>query len=247
MSLANFMGSVGSFHRIQEFLNTEVRVDNRKISHPIDLLGLSQEYPYSLRKSASSKASESITNQSQLTLQSETLPDYPVSNAVVVQDGSFGWDKDTSPILRSLSFTIPREKFTMIVGPVGCGKSTLIKALLGEAFSMGGAIQVSSPEIAFCDQTAWHMNVSIQQSIIGVSKMDAIWYKSVIHACALETDLKQFPQGDRTVIGSSGVALSGGQSQRIVRVSLITWNLDLHAALGFSKSCICSERYYFFG
>jgi ABC-type transport system involved in cytochrome bd biosynthesis fused ATPase/permease subunit len=241
------MGSVGSFHRIQEFLNTEVRVDNRKISHPIDLLGLSQEYPYSLRKSASSKASESITNQSQLTLQSETLPDYPVSNAVVVQDGSFGWDKDTSPILRSLSFTIPREKFTMIVGPVGCGKSTLIKALLGEAFSMGGAIQVSSPEIAFCDQTAWHMNVSIQQSIIGVSKMDAIWYKSVIHACALETDLKQFPQGDRTVIGSSGVALSGGQSQRIVRVSLITWNLDLHAALGFSKSCICSERYYFFG
>jgi ATP-binding cassette subfamily C (CFTR/MRP) protein 1 len=227
MSLANFMGSVGSFHRIQEFLNTEVRVDNRKISHPIDLLGLSQEYPYSLGKPASSKASGSITNKSQLTLQSEALqsenlPDYPVSNAVVVQDGSFGWDKDKSPILPSISFTIPREKFTMIVGPVGCGKSTLIKALLGEAFSMGGTIHVSSPEIAFCDQTAWHMNVSIQQSIIGVSKMDTTWYKSVIHACALETDLKRFPQGDRTVIGSSGVALSGGQSQRIVRESLIT-------------------------
>lgn len=39
----------------------------------------------------------------------------------------------------------------------------------------------------------------------------------MIEACALEVDLKRLPKGDRTQIGSNGIALSGGQSQRIVR------------------------------
>ncbi|KAL4738175.1 P-loop containing nucleoside triphosphate hydrolase protein [Aspergillus similis] len=42
-----------------------------------------------------------------------------------------------------------------------------------------------------------------------------LWYTTVIQACALEQDLAQWPQGDQAIIGSRGVALSGGQSQRI--------------------------------
>lgn len=81
---------------------------------------------------------------------------------------------------------------------------------------MEGSIQISNPEIAYCDQNPWHMNASMRQSIIGISPMDETWYMSVLRACALEEDLKLLPKGDRIIIGSSGIALSGGQSQRIV-------------------------------
>jgi len=33
--------------------------------------------------------------------------------------------------------------------------------------------------------------------------------------CALQTDLDQFPYGDRTILGERGISLSGGQRARI--------------------------------
>lgn len=104
----------------------------------------------------------------------------------------------------------------MIVGPVGCGKSTLLKAILGEVPCMAGSVHLSSDRVAFCDQTPWHMNETIRNSIVTTSEFDEQWYATVIRACALEEDLRQLPRGDQTVIGSKGVALSTGQSQRVV-------------------------------
>ncbi|KAF4630786.1 hypothetical protein G7Y89_g7350 [Cudoniella acicularis] len=218
MALANFMGSVGSFHRIQEFLETDVRVDNRKVSKPLELPPSSTP----LKPSTTSSATQSIT-------EIDDLPGYPFAhpNPVVVQDGSFGWDKEKDPILSSINFSVPPEKFTMLVGPVGCGKSTLIKALLGEALTLHGSVQLSTPEVAFCDQTAWHMNATVRQSITGISRMDESWYNSVTRACALEQDFKQLPKGDRTIIGSSGTALSGGQSQRIALARAVYSQKDI--------------------
>jgi ATP-binding cassette subfamily C (CFTR/MRP) protein 1 len=140
------------------------------------------------------------------------------SQAVVIENGLFGWDKDKpSGILQGISMIVPRGKITMVVGPVGCGKSTLLKAVLGELPVMGGTLQLSSLRIALCDQTAWHVNGTVQQSITGSSAYDLRWYSSVVRSCALDEDLRQLPQGDQTQIGSKGIALSGGQSQRIVR------------------------------
>jgi ATP-binding cassette subfamily C (CFTR/MRP) protein 1 len=141
------------------------------------------------------------------------------SQAIVIENGYFGWDsvKQPSGTLQGINMIVPRGKVTMVVGPVGCGKSTLLKAVLGELPVMGGFLQVSSLRIALCDQTAWHVNGTVQESIIGVSEFDQRWYSSVVRSCALDEDLRQLPQGDQTQIGSKGTALSGGQSQRIVR------------------------------
>ena len=139
--------------------------------------------------------------------------------AIVIEDGYFGWDPEKQPegTLQQIDMIVPRGKITMVVGPVGCGKSTLLKAVLGELPVMGGSLQMSSLRIAFCDQSPWHTNGTVQESIIGVSNFDQRWYSSVVRACALDDDLAQLPQGDQTEIGSNGIALSGGQSQRLVR------------------------------
>lgn len=73
--------------------------------------------------------------------------------------------------------------------------------------------------MAYCAQTPWLVNESILKNICGLTELSLIneaWYDSVIHACALDEDIKLLPEGDRTIIGSRGLTLSGGQKQRLV-------------------------------
>lgn len=100
---------------------------------------------------------------------------------------------------------------------VGSGKSTLMQALLGETITHNGFLSVAlNDSIAFCAQTPWLVNKSFQQNILGTSVFDGPWYAEVLKACALLEDLRNYPAGDRTLVGSKGITLSGGQKQRIV-------------------------------
>jgi ATP-binding cassette subfamily C (CFTR/MRP) protein 1 len=219
MTLLTFMGSVGSFHRIQEFISTEAHVDSRKSIDSMELL-FRHDGEFIMKKpSISEEAADSEGEKSLVATPQEEHRPLSEFNAVIVVNGFFGWDRSKEPLLKNINIEVPREKFTIIVGPVGCGKSTLLKALLGEVPLLAGSIHVSSLEIAFCDQTPWHMNGTIQESIIGVGKLEETWYSTVLNACVLIEDLQQLSRGDQTTIGSKGISLSGGQSQRIVSLS----------------------------
>jgi ABC-type transport system involved in cytochrome bd biosynthesis fused ATPase/permease subunit len=104
----------------------------------------------------------------------------------------------------------------MIVGPVGCGKSSLLQGLLGEIPSSKGIVYVERSRIAFVGQIPWIQNSSIRNNIIGISSFEPEWYAAVVHACAFDTDIEAFSEGDNTKVGSAGIALSGGQRLRIV-------------------------------
>jgi ABC-type multidrug transport system fused ATPase/permease subunit len=212
MSLSAFMGGVGSYQRIQKFLVTPTQAEHRRSPFLIGTIGSTSDLGSDEDKD--SKASEK--SRSSLDIREVVSTS---STAILIENGYFGWDKEKQPMgcLQGINLAIPRGKITMIVGPVGCGKSTLIKAILGELPVMGGTVQMSSTRIALCDQTPWHVNGTVQQSIIGASEFDQRWYAAVVRSCALDEDLRNLPQGDQTQIGSKGIALSGGQSQRIVR------------------------------
>jgi ATP-binding cassette, subfamily C (CFTR/MRP), member 1 len=238
MSLAMFMGAVGCFKRIQEFLDTAPRADTRrKPAYLEESLGADSEI-LSRRSSLSipSRSSKKVSKISLLdrtnvsssalsvprtgqSLEKLTLANYyqfSCSEAIIITNGEFGWDNEKEPLLHGINIKVPRTKLTMIVGPVGSGKSTLLKGMLGELPLTSGTVELSSLRVAFCDQTPWHMNGTIRESIVGASKFDERWYKSVIRGCALDEDLRQVANGDQTKIGSKGISLSGGQSQRIV-------------------------------
>ncbi|KAL8995121.1 MAG: hypothetical protein Q9169_005084 [Polycauliona sp. 2 TL-2023] len=208
-----FAGSVGCFARIQAFLETDEHVDKR-IRSPADGDSLNAS-----SANESSTSSMAWTEKSISTVASErpllpfTRP--PGGEALSVESGSFGYEVDKAALISSIEAKIPRGKLTMVVGPVGCGKTTLLKSLLGEVPTLGGSIKCLGGEIAYCDQTPFHMNGTVRESIMAFSEMDDRWYGTVVKACALTEDLRQMQLGDRTRIGSKGVALSGGQSQRI--------------------------------
>ncbi|CAI6342532.1 unnamed protein product [Periconia digitata] len=225
MALASLMGGVGSFQRIQEFLGKEPLAERRKFPHLRQSIDSSSDVGYDTdNESKDSRKSRDSSPKARLS----TLG-FSGTQTVVVENGSFGWDKEKQPsgLLSDINMVVPRAKITMIVGPVGCGKSTLLKAILGELPVMDGTVHLSTLRIALCDQTPWHVNGTVQQSIVGISDFDQKWYAAVIRSCALDEDLRLLPQGDQTQIGSKGIALSGGQSQRISLARAIYAQKDL--------------------
>jgi ABC-type bacteriocin/lantibiotic exporter with double-glycine peptidase domain len=104
----------------------------------------------------------------------------------------------------------------MIVGRVGSGKSSILKAIAGELVQKRGSAIVNGAALAYCDQVPWLQNISIRHNIIGQSVLDEKWLSTVTAACALSEDIAVLPEGDLTLVGSGGVTLSGGQKQRVV-------------------------------
>lgn len=122
-------------------------------------------------------------------------------------------------------------QLNVIVGPTGCGKTSLLMALLGEMTKLEGHVYLPggrsredmqpnletglTESVAYCAQQAWLVNATIKDNIVFASPWNAKRYKEVIAACSLEKDLEILDGGDETLVGEKGVTLSGGQKQRI--------------------------------
>lgn len=122
---------------------------------------------------------------------------------------------DNGFILKDVTFSVKRSEFSLIVGPMGSGKSVLLKALLGE-IQFVGSLYIDAGAIAYCDQASWIQNCSIRQNITGEEDFDEDWYNKILDACLLREDLANIMNGDEGLAGSDGISLSGGQRQRIV-------------------------------
>lgn len=90
--------------------------------------------------------------------------------------------------------------FFEVVGSVGCGKTSLISSVLGEMYKSKGNFNVDG-SIAFVSQQAWIQNETIRENILFGKEYDEVFYKKVIQACALTSDLALFPSRDLTEIG----------------------------------------------
>lgn len=122
---------------------------------------------------------------------------------------------ETRNVLSDVSLQVQPGSLALISGPVGCGKTTLLKALLGEIPLQAGFIEAPPTAIGYVDQVAWLQRMSIRDNICQ-NDINAGWYQQVLVACALDQDVASLPEGDRTIIATSSSNISGGQKQRIV-------------------------------
>jgi ABC-type bacteriocin/lantibiotic exporter with double-glycine peptidase domain len=116
---------------------------------------LSQEQKPGLSPSRTAEAGDETSDEIELVAFSPTPSSTKATDVISVRNGAFGWDKDAEPILRDINLTIERSSLTLLIGPVASGKSTLLKALLGETPSSKGFVYVSTLESAWCEQTPW--------------------------------------------------------------------------------------------
>ncbi|KAF2241163.1 putative ABC multidrug transporter [Trematosphaeria pertusa] len=160
----------------------------------------------------------------QLLVDAEALPEVELA----VKDAKFGWEADKF-VLQNVNFSLARSSLTMVVGPVGSGKSTLCRALLGEMpFSEGQVkLRMHHSHVGYCDQTAFLSNGSVRDNIVAFSAFNPVRYAEVINATNLSYDFATLPQGDGTNVGSDGITLSGGQKQRVSLARALYIQADL--------------------
>lgn len=138
------------------------------------------------------------------------------NHVFAAKDAHVSLKPDTEPILKDLNFKILRDALTLVVGRVGSGKTVLLKALLRDLYSSGLYAAIRSGNYAYCAQTPWILNATVQENILLTAPMDEPWYRSVVSACALDKDFDDFPDRDQSALGPEGISLSGGQKQRVV-------------------------------
>ncbi|KAJ2614997.1 hypothetical protein EV177_001785 [Coemansia sp. RSA 1804] len=135
----------------------------------------------------------------------------------------------------------PLGQLSIVAGPTGSGKSSLLSALVGEMTLVRGSIMLPTidpstlaanfpkytdviklsneglaiHDIAYVAQEAWLRNATIRENILFGEPYDKKRYEEVLYACALKPDLRNLVAGDMSEVGERGITLSGGQKQRL--------------------------------
>uniref|UniRef100_A0A8C0LH91 Multidrug resistance-associated protein 1 n=1 Tax=Canis lupus dingo TaxID=286419 RepID=A0A8C0LH91_CANLU len=149
------------------------------------------------------------------------------ANSITVKNATFTWARSDPPTLSGITFSIPEGSLVAVVGQVGCGKSSLLSALLAEMDKVEGHVAIKG-SVAYVPQQAWIQNDSLRENILFGRQLQERYYKAVIEACALLPDLEILPSGDRTEIGEKGVNLSGGQKQRVSLARAVYCDSDIY-------------------
>lgn len=129
--------------------------------------------------------------------------------------------------LVDINMQVKRGSLVAVVGPVGCGKSSLLNCMIGELLYQSGRIHVNG-NIAYCDQKVWIMNATVKDNILFGRDFDETRFDMAIHAACLEADLKVLPGGVNTEIGERGINLSGGQKARVALARAVYRNADIY-------------------
>ncbi len=142
--------------------------------------------------------------------------------------------------LTDLTFSLPRGKLSLCIGPLGSGKTLFLLGLLGEAYIEGGSVHaprsfpyaIPPPEdlydasilttdewlnnsVAYAPQQAFIQTGSIRSNIIFGQPFWPERYWETLRQVSLLADLAIMVDGDLTELGEQGVQCSGGQRARI--------------------------------
>jgi len=131
------------------------------------------------------------------------------------------------PALDNLHFTLAPGELVAVVGPVGCGKTTLARALgrlvqvpEGQLFFDGvdiTAMDLGSlrSRVALVPQEGYLFTCSLADNLrYGVPDASQERVERAAQEARLEADIRSFPDGYDTLVGERGITLSGGQRQR---------------------------------
>ncbi len=152
-----------------------------------------------------------------------------LSGGIELNNVLFRYNDSMPYVIDNLSLKIRPGEYVAIVGATGCGKSTLMRLLLGFEMPEKGAIYYDGKDLAKIDLKSLRRRVGVVLqdgklfsgdifSNIVISApwltLDDAWEAAEMSGIA--TDIRRMPMGMHTVISEGGGGISGGQRQRLL-------------------------------
>jgi len=146
-----------------------------------------------------------------------------VDTRLVVENLTMCYATGKEPILKNISFEGKQGEIIGVTGPIASGKSTLGLALTG-LYPYIGSIKIDGKElkdyseyersqmISYLGHKPELLSDTIYNNITLGNGKDIT---SVLKDVCFDTDLASMPEGQNTLVGNSGIRLSGGQQARI--------------------------------
>ncbi len=158
--------------------------------------------------------------------QPQPLP-VPVAGALEARGLTIHYPGRVQPALENLSFRIRPGELVAVVGPVGCGKSTLARALgrmvevPDQQLYLDGidvnslALEDLRRQVAVVPQEGFLFTASLADNLrYGEPDASMERVQAAAQLAQLAADIRGFPDGYDTLVGERGITLSGGQRQR---------------------------------
>lgn len=160
-----------------------------------------------------------------------------VSGAIELSNVSFKYEENSQLVIDDLSLKINAGQYVAIVGKTGCGKSTIVRLLLGFEKPQKGAIYYDGKDINSLDLKSLRKKIgAVTQD--GKLFLGDIYSNIVISAPHLTVndawkaaevadiaeDIRKMPMGMNTMISEGSGGISGGQKQRLMIARAIAPN-----------------------
>ncbi len=152
-----------------------------------------------------------------------------LSGGIELSNVSFRYEENGPTIIDGLSLKIRPGQYVAIVGSTGCGKSTLMRLMLGFETPQKGAVYYDGMDIASLDLKSLRRKIgTVMQNgklfqgdvfsniIISAPQltMDEAW--EAARLAGIADDIHAMPMGMHTIISEGSGGISGGQRQRLM-------------------------------
>ena len=152
-----------------------------------------------------------------------------LSGGVELNNVTFRYAEDMPPVLDNLSLKIRPGQYVAIVGKTGCGKSTLMRLLLGFETPQRGAVYYDGRDLARLDLRSLRRKIGVVMqdgklfqgdiySNVAVTApqltRDDAW--EALEKAGVADDVRAMPMGLSTMISEGSGGISGGQRQRLM-------------------------------
>lgn len=139
--------------------------------------------------SASVKRIETLLNEDNVTSYTN---DSPKSRKIYLENLTLEYNG--SKILQSVNFNVS-SGFIIVTGPVGSGKSSLLKVILRDEIPQDGIVDIAG-SLSYASQEPWVFASTFQQNILFGEALDKKRYEIILRICDLDKDLSTFPKGE---------------------------------------------------
>ena len=153
------------------------------------------------------------------------VPAPALNKGITFENVSFSYGG--RPVLKQVDLFLPAQKISVIMGPSGVGKTTIIDLIIGLYSPQEGKILIDDIPLSEIDLQDWRKHIGyVPQELVLLSGSvrdnitlgqtldeDRIWEALTLAGAA--DFVCNLPQGLDTEIGERGIKLSGGQRQRL--------------------------------